>query len=188
MDYLVGMFRTMQIAIPTTLSVDKTYAIWNYIRSYGNTLAMDLGDPPNVAGWPAYYQSPDFYEIWINSTTLPKRMAFADMMLSSGFSAGTGTTIKLDVIGFAKQCFNPGDPNTLMNFFIKYLLGLPISNTSMVSIKQSQLLSGQTSDYYWTTAWNNYISNPNTTNTNTVKTRLTNALTELLHLSELHLC
>lgn len=188
MDYLIGMFRTMKVTIPQSLSVDKTYAIWNYIRSYGSALAMDLGDPPNVSGWPSFYQSPDFYEIWINSTTLPKRMSFADMMLNSGFSAGTGTTIKIDVIDFAKSCTTPSDPNILMNFFIRYLLGLPISNTSMTAIKQSQLLSGQTSDYYWTNAWNNYIANPNTTNTNTVKTRLTNALTELMHLSELHLC
>lgn len=188
LDYMVGMFRTMQVNIPTTISVDKTYTLWNYVRSYGSSLAMDLGDPPNVSGWPAFYQSPDFYEIWINSTTLPKRMAFADMMLNSGFSAGTGTTVKIDVIEFTKQCNNASDPNALIDFFVKYCLGLPLSAASKKALKDSQLLSGQTSDYYWTTAWTNYLSNPNTTNTNTVKTRLTNTLIELLRLPEHHLC
>lgn len=188
LEYLVGMFRTMKITIPQTLTVDKTYAIWNYIRSYGNTLAMDLGDPPNVSGWPAFYQEPDYYEIWINSTTLPKRLSFADMMLSSGFSAGTGTTIKIDPIEFAKLCPNVGDPNSLIDFFVKYCLGLPLTANTKKAIKDSQLLSGQTSDYYWTTAWTNYVSNPTTSNTNTVKTRLTNTLIEILRLPEHHLC
>ena len=31
-------------------------------------MQQDIGDPPNVAGWPAYYQVPMFYEIWINSS------------------------------------------------------------------------------------------------------------------------
>ncbi|OSZ78201.1 hypothetical protein CAP35_08040 [Chitinophagaceae bacterium IBVUCB1] len=188
LDYLIGMFRTMKIDIPTTLSVDKTYAIWNYVRSYGNSLALDLGDPPNVAGWPAYYQEPDYYETWINSNTLPKRMSFADMMLNSGFSAGTGTTIKIDVIEFAKLCPNVGDPNALIDFFVKYCLGLPLTANTKKAIKESELLSGQTSDYYWTVAWTNYASNPNTANTNTVKTRLVSTLFEILRLPEHHLC
>jgi hypothetical protein len=115
-------------------------------------------------------------------------MAFADMMLGSGFSAGTGTAIKIDVIEFTKLCPNASDPNYLIDFFVKYCLGLPLSAASKKALKDSQLLSGQTSDYYWTTAWTNYLSNPNTTNTNIVKTRLTNTLMELLRLPEHHLC
>lgn len=188
LDFLIGMFRTMKIDIPSSMSVDKTYAIWNYIRSYGNTLALDLGDPPNVAGWPAYYQEPDFYETWINSNTLPKRMSFADMMLNSGFSAGTGTAIKIDVIEFAKQCPNVGDPNALVDFIVKYCLGLPLSTNTKKAIKESELLSGQTSDYYWTVAWTNYVSNPNTANTNTVKSRLISTIFEIIRLPESQLC
>lgn len=188
LDYLIGMFRTMKIDIPSTLTVDKKYAIWNYIRSYGSSLAMDLGDPPNVSGWPAYYQEPDYYETWINSNTLPKRMSFADMMLNSGFSAGTGTVIKINPIEFAKLCPNVGDPNALIDFCVQYLLGLGLTASTKNAIKVAELLSGQTSDYYWTTAWTNYVSNPNTTNTNTVTTRLKSMLSELLRLPEHHLC
>ncbi|MBL7681853.1 MAG: DUF1800 domain-containing protein [Flavipsychrobacter sp.] len=188
LDYLIGMFRTMKIDIPATLSVDKKYAIWNYVRSYGSSLAMDLGDPPNVSGWPAYYQEPDYYETWINSNTLPKRMSFADMMLNSGFSAGTGTVIKINPIEFAKLCPNVGDPNALIDFCVQHLLGLGLTTSTKNAIKVAELLSGQTSDYYWTTAWTNYVSNPNTTNTNTVTTRLKSMLSELLRLPEHHLC
>jgi uncharacterized protein (DUF1800 family) len=187
-DFLAGSFRTFGITFPGGFSIDKQYAVWNYLRSYGSILNQELGDPPNVAGWPAYYQVPEFYEVWINSTTLPRRMSYMDMMLASGFSAGTGTAFKIDVVNFAKQYPNAGDPNMLMDYCVELLLGIGLSSTKKNDIKTATLLSGQTSDYYWTSAWAAYISNPNATNTNIVKTRLTGMLTELTHLAEHHLC
>lgn len=188
LDFLIGTFRTCAIDIPTSLSVDKTYAIWNYIRSLGSNLALDLGDPPNVAGWPAYYQEPDYYEIWINSNTLPRRMQYMDMLINSGFTAGTGTTIKIDVINYAKQCPNVADPNVLVDFTVDMFLGIGLMQSTKDSIKTGTLLSGQSSDYYWTTAWSNYVSNPTPSNTSIVKTRLTSMLIEVTRLAEHHLC
>lgn len=188
MDFLVGSFRSFGTTVPTSITVDKQYTLYNYIRSYGSSLNQDIGDPPNVAGWPAYYQTPEYYEIWINSTTLPKRMQFMDMMLNSGFSSGTGTAIKFDVLNFAKLFYSPGDPNLLVDFCVDMLLGLPLSTSKKSDLKIATLLSGQTNDSYWVSAWTNYITNPNTTNTNIVKTRLTSLLTELSHLAEYHLC
>ena len=188
MDFLVGTFRTFRISLPGNFTVAQQYAIWNYLRNYGTLLNQNIGDPPDVSGWPAYYQVPEFYEAWINSTTLPKRMSFIDMMLSSGFSAGTGTAIKIDPTILAKQCSAPGDPNQLIDYFVEMLLGLDLSANKKSSLIGSTLLSGQTSQNYWTIAWSDYIANPNTTNTNIVKTRLVSLLLELTHLAEHHLC
>jgi uncharacterized protein (DUF1800 family) len=188
LDFLAGTFRTFDIQLPVNFTVDKTYAIWNYIRNYGSTLTQDVGDPPNVAGWPAFRQDPEYYELWINSTTLPGRLEFSDMMLNSGFSAGTGTAIKIDLPAFAKLCSNPYDPNTLMDFCVDMLLGIPISSTSKSNLKISYLLSGQLTDSYWSSAWVNYVSNPNTANTNIIKSRLLGLMTELTHMAEHQLC
>lgn len=187
-DFIAGTFRSAGITVPTSISIDKQYALWNYLRNYLVLLEQDPGDPPNVAGWPAFHQEPQYYETWINSVTLPKRMEFSDMMLASGFSAGTGTAMKIDVLAFAKQCIDPSNPNTLIDFFADVLLGLDISAAKKTSLKIANLLSGQTNDTYWTTAWINYQSLPNSTNTNTVKTRITGLLTELVHLAEHQLC
>lgn len=188
LDYLVGTFRSFGITLPQTFTVDKQYAIWNYVRNYGSILSQDLGEPPNVAGWPAYYQVPEFYETWINSNTLPKRMAFTDMMLSTGFSAGTGTAIKIDPTILAKKCASPTDPYALTDYFIKMLLGLGLSTTKKASLVSATLLSGQSSPSYWSGAWSAYIANPNTANTNTVKTRLNSLLLELTRMAEHQLC
>ncbi|MCB0695928.1 MAG: DUF1800 domain-containing protein [Chitinophagaceae bacterium] len=187
-DYVVGTFRTFDIQLPSGWRSDNEYKVYNYLRSYMSQLGLEPNLPPNVAGWPAFYQEPDYYEKWINSTTMPRRMQFMDMMLNSGFSAGTGTAIKIDPMWLAKKFYSPADPNLLIDFYTDLLLGLGLSKTLKDTYKISTLLTGQTQDYYWSNAWATYISNPNTTNTNIVKTRLVSLLTELTHLAEHNLC
>jgi uncharacterized protein (DUF1800 family) len=187
LDFLCGIFRTFGITLPASFTVDKTYAVWNYLRGYGNILALDLGDPPNVSGYPAYYQSPEYYEAWINSNTYPKRLAFGDMMLGSGFNAGTGTSIKIDILGFTQSFPNAGDPDLLVDYFVEMLMGITVSATKKAAYK-SILLSGQSTNYYWTQAWTDYLTNPTTANINTVKTRLTTLVTEILRMAEHQLC
>ena len=46
------------------------------------------------------------------------------------------------------------------------------------------LISGQTTNYYWTNAWNNYLANPDVANTTIVKTRLVNMFRELMRLGQ----
>src|SRR5690348_5889049 len=75
----------------------------------GCSIAANIGDPPNVAGWQAYYQVPQFDKIWINSDTLPKRNQFTDRMLTTGF-ARDKQKILVDVIAYCKTFSNPGDP------------------------------------------------------------------------------
>jgi hypothetical protein len=54
---------------------------------------------------------------------------------------------------------------------------------------KSILLSGQSQNYYWTNAWNDYINSPgNATFEGIVKGRLQLMLTEMCRLAENHLC
>lgn len=187
-DYIAGTFRTFDIQLPGGWRADKEYKIYNYMRYYMGLLGAEPNLPPNVAGWPAFYQEPTYYQNWINSATMPRRMQFMDMMLGGGFSAGTGTAIKIDPMALAKKFYSPGDPDLLIDFFTSMLFGLDISKTLKENYKISTLLSGQTSNYYWTSAWAAYIGNPNTSNTNIVRSRLSALLTELTHMAEHNLC
>lgn len=183
LDVLAGTMRTFGVTVPTTLTVENSYKVYAYLRGYGVLLAQDLGDPPNVSGYPAFYQVPEFYEVWINSNTLPKRMLFTDMMLSTGFTNGSGATIKINVIAFAQTCPNVSDPDLLVDYFVELLLGLGLSAAKKASLK-AILLSNQTSNYYWTQAWNDYIATANTTNTNIVRSRLASLLLDITRLAE----
>jgi hypothetical protein len=67
-------------------------------------------------------------------------------------------------------------------------LPVDLSIPKQEAIKLQTLLSGQTTDSYWTTAWNNYLAAPtNTTNLNTVTSRLKSLLTSLVQLAEYQL-
>ncbi len=184
LDYYPAFFRTFGITIPSTLDAAKTYGVWNAVRQYAADNALDLGEPPNVSGYPAYYQTPQFYELWINSNTYPHRLQIADMMLGSGFSAGSGMTFKIDVVGWADTYANVSDPDLFVQYCCDLLLGVDISAADKSALKVSTLLSGQTTNYYWTQAWQAYKATPNATNTGIVKTRITLLLSTLMHLPE----
>jgi hypothetical protein len=150
-------------------------------------MAQDVGDPPNVSGWPPYYQAPQFYEIWINSDTLPKRNRFTDTMITNGYTRNSKKII-IDAVNFTKTFLNPGDPNALIDEALSILYRVPLSSQSKQTIKQQILLSNQAQDYYWTNAWDAYIANPsNQGNFNVVNTRLKNFYQYLMNLSEYQL-
>lgn len=179
LDYLAGTFRTFGITLPPTFTIENQYKIWAYLVTYAANNGLDLGEPPNVSGYPAWYQTPEYYELWINSNTYPKRLAFTDMMLAAGFTNGTGTAVKINVLAFA----NASDPDLLVDYCCSLLLGLDVSAAQKTAFK-SILLSGQSSNHYWTDAWNAYKANPNAANSAIVKPRLTSLLLELTHLPE----
>ena len=186
-DLTVSLCREYGVPFPASSDIPGQYSMWDQLRSVASALQQNLADPPAVAGWPAYYQAPQFYEIWVNSDTFQKRNQFTDTMANTGYTR-SGKNIKIDTLAYAKTLSNPGDPNALIDEFLLYQFRLSISATSKAQIKKDILLSGQAQDYYWTNAWTAYIANPNdTTNTNIVKTRLRDLLQYFMKLAEYQL-
>jgi uncharacterized protein (DUF1800 family) len=187
-ELTVSLCREFNISFPNAgTEYTDAYGMWEYIRAQASSFNQNFADPPNVAGWPSYYQEPQFYELWINTDTLPKRNRFTDQMVVSGYSRN-GKTIKIDPIAFAKKMSNPGDPNILISDVVTYLYRVPLSQTSRDTIKKNILLSGQDQDYYWSNAWNGYIANPTDNMAfQTVNTRLRDLLKYFMNLAEYHL-
>ena len=186
-DLNVSLCREYGVVFPLTSDYVNAYYMWDYIRSQSSSMQQNIGDPPNVAGWASYYQAPQFYEIWINSDTLPKRNQFSDTLANNGYTRN-GKNIKIDFIAFAKTLPNPGDPNELINDSITYLFRMPLTLTSKNQLKTDILLSGQSQDHYWTDAWVAYIANPNdTVNATIVKNRLRDLYQYLMRLAEYQL-
>jgi hypothetical protein len=109
-----------------------------FYGSTGFNMNQNVGDPPSVSGWPSYYQEPQFYELWINSDTLPKRNSFADRMIQTGYTF-SGKTIKIDPVAFTKLLSNPGDPNVLINDALELLYRVPLSDASKQVIKKQNI-------------------------------------------------
>ncbi|HWB62428.1 MAG TPA: DUF1800 domain-containing protein [Chitinophagales bacterium] len=184
-DHLIGTLRQFNVVFPTDAA--SQYKAWNIVASALALLAMDPGDPPNVAGWPAYYQEPQYHEIWINSDTLPTRNEYTDGLSSANGIHQSGITLQFDFIAFTETLSDPRDPNQLIAD-AAFLLSPNDLGATQTAFLKSILLSGQTNDAYWTTAWDNYIGDTgNTTYLNIVLTRLRSLYSYMLDLAEYQL-
>ncbi len=185
-DIVIGSVREFNVAMPVLTDWDTSYGHWNTLYSNMTVMGLNLHDPPNVAGMPAYYQEPSFHEIWITNDSLPKRNQYTDIMTNSGYTRNS-IRMQFDFVAYAKTLSNPGNPNDLIDDTLKYIYRMSISPQVKQQMKTQMLLSGQLYDYYWTNAWNAYIASPTTANFNIINTRLKDLFRYLMNLSEYQL-
>ncbi len=186
-DLVVGMCRELNVQFQPATDYVTNYGFWNYLVTVAGNMQQSIGDPPDVSGWKAYYQAPQFYEVWINSDTLPKRNQLTDLMCVSGYTFN-GKKIIIDGAEFVKLLSNPGDPNALIDDLLTLMFRLPLSAASKLQLKKDILLSGQANDNYWTLAWQQFVTNPaDMANTLTVKNRVRDLLKYLMNLAEYQL-
>jgi len=171
-DFTIGMIRQLGITWPTnTLAFEAQYYFAGQIYGAITAQGQEIGDPPNVAGWPAYYQSPSFHELWIDTATYPPRLTTIDGLVLKGLATNNNATnwiqaesrnksFKLDPIAFVSELSKPEDPNALIDDLVHLFYGPPISEAVKKSIKVTYLLKGQDTDFYWTEAYKSYKANP----------------------------
>lgn len=188
-DMTIAMCREFNMQFPTVASgYDNAYAMLEYVRNLTYPMGQNIGDPINVAGWEAYYQSPQFHEIWMNADSLPRRNKFTDLFSNAGYKRNS-FVLKIDAVNFTKNLSSPGNPNQLLSDAMDILFQVPFSDSFKQTIKQTILLSGQITDSYWTEAWNTYLANPVVTGSpfNMVDTRLRTLYKYLMNLPEYQL-
>jgi uncharacterized protein (DUF1800 family) len=202
-DFNVGMIRQFEYPLPDASKLEAQYYMWNLIRNNVLNSGQDINDPPNVAGWPAYYQTPSYHEIWVDTSTYPARksayentskntyaLTNKDKVYDGVNSPSYGFSTKMNFVEFVKKFDNPSDPNALINEAAEMLLGVPLSQTVKDQLKTNYLLLGQSSDYYWTDAYDVYLANPNTNDPESrrVPTMLQDLFLYLMSSAEYHLC
>ena len=156
-DHILGTMRTYNVSIPGTTSWDN-FVFKAILTYYFAEMKMLPGDPPNVAGWQAFRQTPQYYRLWINGDTLRVRNVFTDVMTAYYFETDNDR-LNIDLLAFTATLSNPGDPNALINEVTELLMPQPLSAAKKYLLK-TILLSGLASDSYWTNAWDDYINNP----------------------------
>jgi uncharacterized protein (DUF1800 family) len=187
LDFVAGACRQFGVAPPAG-DVAKQYAGWYALMSQAALMQEDLGEPPNVAGWPAYYQTPEFHELWINSDTLPKRRRLTDSLTGNGYTSG-GVTLAIDVIAFTQSLPNPADVNAVIADVAKAFLATPLLPSVQVSLKD-QLMQGYSTntDYEWTVEWVAFMADQlNAAKRNPMKAKLQKLYALLLSLPEYEL-
>ncbi len=185
-DIVIGSIREFNVTMPAPTDWDTSYGLWNTLYNFMVNMGLNIHDPANVAGMPAYYQEPLFHEIWITTDSLPKRNQFTDLMTNNGYTRNS-IKMQFDFVAYAKTLSNPGNPNDLIEEALKFFYRLSLSPQVKQQMKTQMLLSNQQYDYYWTNAWMAYIASPTTANFNIVNTRLKDLFRYLMNLSEYQL-
>jgi uncharacterized protein (DUF1800 family) len=194
-DLVAGTVKAFNVNtnVSDATNYQAQYQVWsNFNDSICLGMEQQAGTIPNVSGWNPFYQTPAYHEYWINTNTIQKRFKFLqDIFNGYTLTYNTlATIIKVDVIAFVLPFGNTicADPNLLVAACIKYLIPVDLSAPQQSSIKLNTLLSGQTTDSYWTTAWTNYAGAPtNSSYVNVVTTRLKSLLTTIVQLAEYQL-
>jgi uncharacterized protein (DUF1800 family) len=185
-DFTIGYARQFGLVFPDASNYIVQYYMWTQVFNSLYAQQQPMSDPPNVAGFPAYYQNPNYHETWITPDSLRQRKAIVEGLLYVGITR-TGVKLQVDVLVFTQTIANAEDPNILIDSIVTLFLGLNVSATTKSYLKQI-LLSAQAQDHYWSDVWNTYITDPtNTANTATVKQRLQYVYAYLLNLAEYQL-
>lgn len=187
LDYHIGMLREFGNPVPDRSQLRDRLQYTLSLVWMGDLQQQSIGDPPNVSGWPAYYQIPLYDKAWITTDSLPRRGLIADWLLWAGI-ATDNTQVPLDILGTVAKLPNPEDPNALIDMLTSWQLGIDISDSLRNRLK-AILLSGQISDYYWTDAWLAFAADPaNEMKRETVRNRLLAFFYTFLHQEEYQLC
>ncbi len=157
-DIVLGNLRTFNTEIPGTTLYDNF--VMKYFLTYLlSEMKMLPGDPPEVAGWQAYRQVPLYYRIWINGDTLRVRNLFTDV-LAAYYLETDNDRLYFDLPAFVSQFPDVANPVALISRITTLLFPRPLSPGKLFILK-SILLSGLPNDSYWTSAWQDYLNNPN---------------------------
>lgn len=186
LDFIVGIFRQYNVVFPDSTHFTDQYASWLLGVNFGYLLQMYLGDPPNVAGWTAYYQEPAYYETWINSVTLPYRNQLTDVMISNNGYKQNNQQLIIDPMAFVQTVSDPSDPNVIISEFASLLFPISITDPQKSFLKET-LLPGLP-DYEWSNEWSAYQADPTNQNKlNAVKNKLQLLLKAMMDMAEYQL-
>ncbi|MEZ4887085.1 MAG: DUF1800 domain-containing protein [Chitinophagales bacterium] len=187
LDFLIGIFKNFNIGLPPLEAggLIANYRIWTTLAAASENLQMTILNPPSVAGWIAYYQTPQYYQSWITSVTLPDRISYTDLLVQTGLGAGDNRII-INPFNFIAQFESAGDPNELIKDAARILFPKELTNDQYDYLKE--VLIPGLPDYEWTVEYNEYLANPDDEALRLgVLTKLRNLLQTMLSLAEYQL-
>ncbi len=188
-DFMIGHWRTLEYKIPADpKNYEIQYSIASTLKDRVSSLGLNLGDPPNVAGWAAYYQEPLFYEVWLDSSSISARLARRN---DTGFSFGNSENQMVYYESASNSLVVNGNLTLPINW-LNVIFNIPDSNDLNVAISElcslfypselSQAIKDKVKarffaianandlkkDAHWTTGMNALKADINSTNVNAI--------------------
>jgi uncharacterized protein (DUF1800 family) len=160
-DFLLDIVRGFDPHFSDMVHMD-TEKLWNALRILSKMSALlgqNIGDPPNVAGWPAYYEYPSFDKFWINSEFLSVRNKIVRIL---AYPSQSEQPVQLDFVDFVNHLPRPGDALALLTDSLKLLCCIQ-PGSSQVNYMKQLLDAEKAGGQKWADLWAQYKSNPTLT-------------------------
>ena len=150
---------------------------------YADYLGQNYAAPPNVGGWPAYYQAPSFSKLWINSTYIKQRFSVAYYLtLHTGVEVNNNF-LKVNAIQLLSTFDMPSDPVAVIDELCLLFFPKGASDSEKVLLKN--ILTNSLPDFEWTLQYNEYMANQNdATYSDPVRIRIESVLYQIFQMPE----
>ncbi|MEZ5043733.1 MAG: DUF1800 domain-containing protein [Saprospiraceae bacterium] len=183
-DFVIAPLKQMQVSLPKD-NLPLYYAIMVKIYSTVTLMEMDYINPPQVAGWKAYYQEPQFYRTWINATTLQQRMGYTNKVATFGFTT-QGEKTRINPLEVIKLVDKPTDPNAVIDEFAKIWFPQPLTDSQKVALKD--ILIPGLPDFEWTVEYGQYAADPDNRDlADAVNAKLRDLIQAMMSMAEYYL-
>jgi uncharacterized protein (DUF1800 family) len=174
------------------VEIDQTTLSYNIfgqsIHWSGYNQGMQLFTPPNVSGWPAFYQEPVYDMFWINSSTIKSRKQAAHWsrwgLWLYNFE-DEGVSLKYNLHTYLSTYRNPANFEDFFNEFNERLCGAPVGSSTYIMLKKELL--GNINEMHWEEYINDFLSDPTKEILNAVQWRFDNVLFKFFELSVYHI-
>ena len=186
-DYNFGILRQVPLSDYLSLDIKDQYGFWTKRTNDIRNQSQDIINHPSVAGWPAYYQSPLFQELWINSVTLPLRTLNVNQYLSNnGMAAINPGTVYAKPIKLLDEISEPDNIDYIIELFCKWFF--PIYSEITPSQKEDfkNIVVGNNPNM-WKDEYTDYINDPTPAKEISINKRLKDLIKEMFKTPEYHL-
>jgi len=154
-DFMVGIFRGLQYKFSDDLSLH--FFETGIIKALAESMGQEIGDPPEVAGWPAYYEFPTYDKNWVSSDSLAARKNAVTWITVPGSAENKENLppLILDLLAYVDRTADPGNSKALISDIL-HLLCFISPNSNEVNRLEGLLDSGQKYPLVWSKLWSLY--------------------------------
>lgn len=155
-DFMIALIREFDLKNdPADIEPTGPMKVPFWAAYMAGKMDQEIGSPPTVAGWPAYYEYPLYDKEWLTSGIFGQA-AWIDRVTSLDRS-DPEQTIHLDLISFVRSLAHPADAVQWLAETADLLYALPPGEEPM---KYLQKLADTSHSYpgSWSEVWTRYIA------------------------------
>jgi uncharacterized protein (DUF1800 family) len=190
-DLFTGLFRVFNIQVPDReTDTAAYYTDMGYLVSKLVDQGLNFYEPFEVAGYPAYHQTPGYNRNWITTYALAHRYQAAGILMKT-FEQSTERSFQLDILDWVEnsgQISDPSDSVEIVDVLLDSLFAVTLNQERYDYFLYTVFLDSPDTDQayargLWIQEWSNYLD----AKPNSVETQLQKLLSALVETPEFQL-